>query len=62
MTYSNKVEEANDNAQDARGDEQAPEWHTQGLLASGLFVHVAEHVETNGHHSTAQGNETVSGA
>jgi len=62
VTYSYKVEEANDDTQDAGGNEQAPERHTQGLLTSGLLIHVAEQVESNGHHSTTQGNEAVSGA
>jgi hypothetical protein len=29
-------------------------------LTCSLLVHVAEHVESNGHHGAAQGNKTVS--
>lgn len=55
----NDVEETNDNAQDTRSDEQAPEWHAQGLLACGFLVHVSEHVESDGHHGAAQRDETM---
>lgn len=59
MTYGNNVEEANDNGENARCEEQTPEWHAQGLLASGLFVHVAEHVESDNHHGASKRDESM---
>jgi hypothetical protein len=58
-TYSYNVEEANDDTQDTRSDQQAPKWHAQRLLAGGLLVHVAKHVESNGHHGATKGNESM---
>lgn len=53
------VEEANDNGQDTRSDEQAPERQSERLLARGLLVHVTEHVESNHHHCATQRDETM---
>ena len=58
-TYSNEVEEADHNCEDARCDQKPPKGKTESLLACGFLVHVAQHVESEDHHSAAQSNETV---
>lgn len=59
VTHGNDVEETDDDAENTRGNKQAPEWHAQGLLAGSFLVHISEHVESNGHHGAAQGNEAM---
>ena len=61
-TYSHDIEETNDNGENAGSHEETPEWHTQRLLARGLLVHVAEHVETEHHHRASQTDEAMAGA
>lgn len=61
-TYRNDIEEADDDGQDAGSNKQTPEGETQRLLARCLLVHVAEQIEAQDHHGTAQRNEAMGSA
>jgi hypothetical protein len=58
-TYSDNVEEADHDSEDARSDQEPPEGKTESLLASSFLVHVSEHVQSEDHHGAAQSHETM---
>lgn len=55
-----QVHPAQDEDEDARCDDQAPESETERLLAGDLLVEVAEHVDSQYDHCKSQSNEPVS--
>ena len=55
-----QVHPAQDEYEDARCDDQAPEGKAERLLAGDFFVEVAEHVDSQNDHCQSQSNESVS--
>ena len=58
-TYRNNVEEAEDDDDNARGNDNSPEAQAKRLLASGFLVEVSERVNANNEHGAAEGDESV---
>ena len=61
-TYSDDVDEAENEDHDAGCQHEAPERQTQRFLARGLFVHVAEDVVPKHQHGAAEKGEAMGGA
>ena len=53
------VDDAEQNREDARGDDDAPVGGAEGFLAGGFFVEVAEYGDTGDDHQEAEGDEAV---
>lgn len=61
-TYSDQINEPEDEDDDAAGDDDAPEGQTEGLLAGSGLIEVAEHVDAECEHGQGEGDKAVRGA
>ena len=53
------VEDADDDCEDARGNEETPEGEAKRVLAGGFLVHVAEHVESEDGRGASKSDEAM---
>lgn len=56
---SDDVEDADDDCEDAGGNEETPEGEAKGVLAGGSLVHVAEHVESEDGGGASKSDEAM---
>lgn len=61
-SYSNEVDPTQDEDDDARADDDAPERQTEFLLSTGRLVEISHHVDTQDDHGQSETDEAMTGA